>query len=127
MENYKSKLKNYDNWLERDAQVRDQAYKDLLPDQILRAHALQALQDHLTEQRMRQLLGSEPLQAILVVICQKEQLQQRKQQNDNAYYIQMIDSMGPVQHYNNRKQQKNKEKTKEDTTEKQHYRREQKR
>ena len=44
---------------ERDAKVRDQAYKDLLPDQILRAqHALQALQHHLTEQHLlRQLLG----------------------------------------------------------------------
>ena len=58
---------------ERDAEVQDLAYKDLLPDQILRAqHALQALQDHLTEQHMRQLLGTEPLQAILGVICQKE-------------------------------------------------------
>ena len=54
---------------ERDAEVRDLAYKDLLPDQILRAqHALQALQDHLTEQHMRQLSGTEPLQAILGVI-----------------------------------------------------------
>ena len=62
--------------------VRDLAYKDLLPDQILQAqHALQAVQDHLTEQHMRQLLGSEPLQAILGVICQKEQLQQQRQQH----------------------------------------------
>ena len=68
---------------ERDAEVRDLAYKDLLPDQILRAqHALQALQDHLTEQHVRQLLGSEPLQAILGVICQKELLQQQKQHNN---------------------------------------------
>ena len=58
---------------ERDAGVLDLAYKDLLPDQILRAqHAIQALQDHLTEQHMRQLLGTEPLQAILGVICKKE-------------------------------------------------------
>ena len=35
---------------ERDTEVRDLAHKDLLPGQILRAqHALQALQDHLTE------------------------------------------------------------------------------
>ena len=75
---------------ERDAEVQDLAYKDLLPDQILRAqHALQALQDYLIEQHMRrQLLGSEPLQAILGVICQKEQLQQqRKQQNDNRRFV----------------------------------------
>ena len=97
MENYKSKLKSYDNWLERDAEVRDLAYKDLLPDHILRAqHARQALQDHLTEQHMRQLLGSEPLQAILGVICQKELLQQKKQHKDNHYYIRMIDSTDPV-------------------------------
>ena len=78
---------------ERDAEVRDSAYKDLRPGQILRAqHALQALQDHLTEQHMRQLLGSEPLQAILGAICQKEQLQQQKKQHkDNHYYIQMIE------------------------------------
>ena len=57
---------------ERDAEVRDLAYKDLLPDQMLRAqHALQTLQDHLTEQQMRQLLGSDPPQAVLGVICQK--------------------------------------------------------
>ena len=97
MENYKSKLKNYDSWLERDAEVQDLAYKDLLPDQLLRAqHALQALQDHLTEQHTRQLLGSEALQAILGVICQKELLQQQeKHHKDNAYYIQ-IDSMDLV-------------------------------
>ena len=65
---------------------------------MLRAqHALQALQEHLTEQHMRQLLGSEPLQAILGVICQKEQLQQQKKKhNDNRYYIQMIHSMDPA-------------------------------
>ena len=105
---------------ERDAEVRDLAYKDLLPDQILRAqHALQALQDHLTEQHMRQLLGSEPLQAILGVICQKEQLQQqRKQHNDNAYYIQMIDSMDPVAALQQPEatKEEGKEKTEEDTT-----------
>ena len=75
---------------ERDAEVRDLAYKDLLPDQILRAqHALQALQDHLTEQHMRQLLGTEPLQAILGAMSEKEE-------NNKPYYIQMIDSMDPV-------------------------------
>ena len=61
--------------------MRDLAYKDLLPDQILRAqHALQALQDHLTEQHMRQLLGTEPLQAILGAMSEKEE-------NDKSYYI----------------------------------------
>ena len=75
---------------ERDAEVRDLAYKDLLPDQILRAqHALQALQDHLTEQHMRQLLGTEPLQAILGVINKKEE-------HNKHYYIKMIDSIDPV-------------------------------
>ena len=75
---------------ERDAEVRDLAYKDLLPDQILRAqHALQALQDHLTEQHMRQLMGTEPLQAILGAISKKEE-------HDKHYYIQMIDGMDPV-------------------------------
>ena len=75
---------------ERDAEVRDLACKDLLPDQILRAqHALQALQDHLTEQHMRQLLGTEPLQAILGAVSKKEE-------NNQPHYIQMIDSMDPV-------------------------------
>ena len=75
---------------ERDIEVRDLAYKDLLPGQILRAqHALQALQDHLTEQNMRQLLGAEPLQAILGAMSEKEK-------NDKPYYIQMIDSIDPV-------------------------------
>ena len=75
---------------ERDAEVRDLAYKDLLPNQIVRAqHALQALQDHLTEQHMRQLLGAEPLQAILGAMSEKEE-------NDKPYYIQMIDSIDPV-------------------------------
>ena len=74
---------------ERDIEVRDLAYKDLLPGQILRAqHALQALQDHLTQQHMRQLLGSEPLQALLGAISKKEE--------HNQHYIQMIDSMDPV-------------------------------
>ena len=74
---------------ERDTEVRDLPYKDLLPGQILRAqHALQALQDHLTEQHMRQLLGSEPLQAILGAICKKEDY--------DKHYIEMIDSMDPV-------------------------------
>ena len=76
---------------ERDAEERDLAYKDLLPDQILRAqHALQALQDHLTEQHMPQLLGTEPLQAILGVIGKKEE------NNNKPHYIRMIDSMDPV-------------------------------
>ena len=75
---------------ERDAEVRDLAYKDLLPNQIVRAqHALQALQDHLTEQHMRQLLGAEPLQAILGAMSEKEE-------NDKPYYIQMIASIDPV-------------------------------
>ena len=75
---------------ERDAEVRDLAYKDPLLDQILRAqHALQALQDHLTEQHMRQLLGTEPLQAILGAISKKEE-------HDKHYYIRMIDSMDPI-------------------------------
>ena len=75
---------------ERDAEVRGLAYKDVLPDQILRAqHALQALQDHLTEQHMRQLLGTEPLQAILGAISKKEKY-------DKHYYIRMIDSMDPI-------------------------------
>ena len=80
----------YDNWLEkRDIEVRDLAYKDLLPGQILRAqHALQALQDHLTEQHMRQLLGAEPLQAILGAISKKEEY--------DKHYVQMIDSIDPV-------------------------------
>ena len=74
---------------ERDIEVRDLAYKDLLPGQILRAqHALQALQDHLTEQHMRQLLGTEPLQAILGAINKEEE-------HKDPYYIQMIDSMDP--------------------------------
>ena len=74
---------------ERDTEVRDLAYKDLLPGQILRAqHALQALQDHLTEQHMRQLLGSEPLQAILRAICKKEDY--------DKHYIGMIESIDPV-------------------------------
>ena len=74
---------------ERDIEVRDLAYKDLLPGQILRAqHALQALQDHLTEQHMRQLLGSEPLQAILGAI--------NKEEEHDKHYIQMIDSIDPV-------------------------------
>ena len=74
---------------ERDIEVRDLAYKDLLPEQILRAqHALQALQDHLTEQQMRQLLGAEPLQAILGAISKKEEY--------DKHYIQMIDSIDPV-------------------------------
>ena len=74
---------------ERDAEVRDLAYKGVLPDQILRAqHALQALQDHLTEQHMRQLLGPEPLQAILGAISKKEE--------HDKYYVQMIDSIDPV-------------------------------
>ena len=100
---------------ERDAEVRDLAYKDLLPDQILRAqHALQALQDHLTEQHMRQLLGAEPLQAILGVICKKELLPQHqdKQHNNNPYYIQMIDSMDPTAVL----QQEEKDKREEHTT-----------
>ena len=75
---------------ERDEEVRDLAYKNLLPDQILRPqHALQALQDHLTEQHMRQLLGAEPLQAILGAMNKKEE-------NNKPYYIQMIDSIDPV-------------------------------
>ena len=74
---------------ERDIEVRDLAYKDLLPGQILRAqHALQALQDHLTEQHMRQLLGNEPLQAILGAISKQEEYDQ--------HYVQMIDSLDPV-------------------------------
>ena len=74
---------------ERDTEVRDLAYKDPLPGQILRAqHALQALQDHLTEQHMRQLLGSEPLQAILGAISEKKE--------HDKHYIQMIDSIDPV-------------------------------
>ena len=74
---------------ERDTEVRDLAAKDLLPGQILRAqHALQALQDHLTEQHMRQLLGSEPLQTILGAICEKEDY--------DKHYIGMIDSIDPV-------------------------------
>ena len=74
---------------ERDTEVRDLAYKDLLPGQILRAqHALQALQDHLTEQHMRQLLGTEPLQAILGAICEKEDY--------DKHYIGMIESIDPV-------------------------------
>ena len=100
---------------ERDAEVRDLAYKDLLPDQILRAqHALQALQDHLTEQHMRQLLGTEPLQAILGVICEKELLQQQqKEQHAKSYYVRMIDSMDPIAPL----QQEEQEKEGEDTTE----------
>ena len=74
---------------ERDEEVRDLAYKDLLPAQILRAqHALQALQDHLTEQHMRQLLGAEPLQTILGAM--------NKEENNKPYYIRMIDSMDPT-------------------------------
>ena len=74
---------------ERDEEVRDLAYKDLLPDQILRAqYALQALQDHLTEQHMRQLLGAEPLQAILGAM--------NKEQTSKPYYVRMIDSMDPI-------------------------------
>ena len=74
---------------ERDIEVRDLAYKDLLPGQILRAqHALQALQDHLTEQHMRQLLGAEPLQAILGAISKKEEY--------DKHYVRMIDSIDPV-------------------------------
>ena len=68
---------------ERDIEVRDLAYKDLLPGQILRAqHALRALQDHLTEQHMRQLLGSEPLQAILGAISQEGRAQQVLRSDD---------------------------------------------
>ena len=99
--------------------MRDLAYKDLLPDQILRAqHAQQTLQDHLTEQHMRQLLGSEPLQAILGVICQKEQRQQNKQYKDNHCYIQMIDSMDPVAALQplETPKEEGKEKTEKDTT-----------
>ena len=72
-----------------EREVRDLAYKDLLPDQILRAHALQALQDHLIEQHMRQLLGTEPLQAILGAMNKKEE-------HDKHYYVRMIDSMDPI-------------------------------
>ena len=78
---------------ERDIEVRDLAYKDLLPGQILRAqHALQALQDHLTEQHMRQLLGNEPLQAILGAISKKEEYGKYY----DKHYVQMIDSIDPV-------------------------------
>ena len=100
---------------ERDAEVRDLAYKDLLPGQNLRAqHALQALQDHLTEQHMRQLLGTEPLQAILGVICQKEllQQQQKEQHNTKAYYVRVIDRMDPIAAL----QQEEQEKKEGDTT-----------
>ena len=121
MENYKSKLKKLRQLVgERDAEVRNLAYKDLLPDQILRAqHALQALQDHLTEQHMRQLLGSEPLQAILGVICQKDLLHQKRQHKDNHYCIQMIDSMDPAVALQQPEAAKGegKEKKEEDTTE----------
>ena len=99
---------------ERDAEVRDLAYKDLLPDQILRAqHALQALQDHLTEQHMRQLLGTEPLQAILGVICKKEilQEQQKEQHNTNSYYVRMIDSMDPIATLQQEEQEKEEDAT----------------
>ena len=76
---------------ERDIEVRDLAYKDLLPGQILRAqHALQALQDHLTEQHMRQLRGNEPLQAILGAISKKEEYDKHYDQ----HYVQ-IDSLDP--------------------------------
>ena len=93
---------------ERNAEVRDLAYKDLLPDQILRAqHALQALQDHLTEQHMRQLLGTGPLQAILGVIGKKEE------SNNKPYYVRMIDGMDPIAAL----QQEGQEKEEGDTTE----------
>ena len=100
---------------ERDAEVRDLAYKDPLPDQILRAqHALQALQDHLTERHMRQLLGSESLQAILGVICKQEPLQQqqKEQHNTKSYYVRVIDSMDPIAAL----QQDEQEKKEGDTT-----------
>ena len=70
---------------------------------------------------MRQLLGSEPLQPILGVICQKEQLQQQKKQHgDNHYYGQMIDSMDPVaalQQPEATKREEGKEKEEKHTTE----------
>ena len=86
---------------ERDAEVRDLAYKDLLPGQILQA--LQALQDHLTEQHMRQLFGTEPLQAVLGVICKKEEY------NNKPYYARMIDSMGPIAALQQDEQEKEEE------------------
>ena len=87
---------------ERDIEVRDLAYKDLLPGQILRAqHALQALQDHLTEQHMRQLLGAEPLQAILGAISKKEEY--------DKHYIKMIDSIDPIAILQQEGQEKEKE------------------
>ena len=111
---------------ERDAEVRDLAFNDLLPDQILRAqHALQALQDHLTEKHTRKLLGSEPLQALLGAICQKEQLQQwKKQRRDNHHYIQMIDSMDPIAALQPPEERRRKRRT---LQKKQHYKREQQR
>ena len=87
---------------ERDTEVRDLAYKDLLPGQILRAqHALQALQDHLTEHHIRQLLGTEPLQAIVGAISKKEEY--------DKHYVQMIDSIDPVAVLQQEEQEKEKE------------------
>ena len=105
MLNYKDKLMVYNSWLERerDIEVRDLAYKDLL-GQILRAqHALQALQDHLTEQHMRQLLGAEPLQAILGAISKKEEY--------DKHYIKMIDSIDPIAILQQEEQEKEQEAT----------------
>ena len=88
---------------ERDAEVRDLAYRDLLPDQILRAqHALLALQDHLTEQHMRQLLGTEPLQAILAVIVK------RSSTTTSPTRFKWLIAWILLQHYNNRNRRRKK-------------------
>ena len=61
---------------------------------------LQALQDHLTEQCMRQLLGTEPLQTVLRVISKNEE------HDNKPYYIRLSDSMDPVAALQSEQQEK---------------------
>ena len=69
----------------------------------------EALQDHLTEQHMRQLLGTEPLQAILGAISKKEE-------HDKHYYVQMIDSMDPMTALQQEQQEKEEGDTNEEVS-----------
>ena len=102
---------------ERDAEVRDLAYKDP-PDQIFRSQH--------TEQRTRQLLGSEPLQAILGVICQKNNYNNK---GSILTTYRRLTARILLQHYNNLKQQNKKERRRQRKTlqERLYYRRKQER